>query len=63
MVVLFWSNDIGRAWEGKAARQQVDEDIPSNYHLEGGQDQLFVSFIDKQDPNFRNNILIEENQW
>ncbi len=40
-----------KSWAGKAAKQQVD-DVASNYHLPGGDEQLFISYISKQVDNF-----------
>ncbi|XLS30559.1 hypothetical protein ACJD0Z_06970 [Flavobacteriaceae bacterium M23B6Z8] len=40
-----------RGWKGIAARQAVS-DVPSNYHLPGGDEQLYIAYIGRQDPNF-----------
>ncbi|WP_340201823.1 fibronectin type III domain-containing protein [Ascidiimonas sp. W6] len=49
-----------RAWKGKAAKQAVS-DVPSNYHLPGGDAQLFIGYINRQDPNF--NPKTSQTSW
>jgi hypothetical protein len=57
-----------KTWKGKTARQPValKEDgvpIPSNYHLPGGHEQLFINYIVKQDPNFQSTVKSAKAEW
>ncbi len=51
-----------KTWKGNAARQQVSE-VGSNYHLPGGDEQLFISFIKGQDPSFVDKVIKTKAQW
>ena len=51
-----------KSWKGSTARQPVG-DAPSNYHLEGGDEQLFISYIEKQDSGFLNTIKTNKTNW
>ena len=57
-----------KSWKGKTASQPVSykadgTPLPSNYHLPGGDEQLFISFIGKQDPNFNIAVKSVEITW
>lgn len=57
-----------KTWKGKTARQPValKEDglpLPSNYHLPGGDEQLFINYIGKQDPNFQSIVKSAKAEW
>ena len=57
-----------KSWKGKTARQPVSykddgNPLPSNYHLPGGDEQLFISFIGKQNINFNTLIKTTEITW
>ena len=52
-----------RAWEGKTARQPISETFSSNYHLPGGDEQLFINYIIKQDPDFKSVIKSSKVEW
>src|SRR5690606_4280238 len=48
-----------KCWKGKTASQPVSykpdgTPLSSNYHLSGGDEQLFINYIGKQDANFDN---------
>jgi hypothetical protein len=48
-----------KCWIGKTARQEVDL-APSNYHLPGGDEQLLVPFIGRQDQDFLEKVKTNE---
>lgn len=52
-----------KTWVGKTARQPVSEIIPSNYHLPGGDEQLYIPFIKDQDPSFVNQVIKSDAKW
>lgn len=57
-----------KSWKGKTASQPVSykpdgTPLPSNYHLPGGDEQLFISFIGRQDPNFELVVKSAEATW
>ena len=52
-----------KTWAGKTARQRVSETIPSNYHLPGGDEQLFINYIGKQDSNFQSIVKSVKAEW
>jgi len=58
-----------RSWVGKAARQPVarhpetEAPIQSNFHLPGGAEQLFISFIGTQDPSFEPIRIRKRTRW
>lgn len=52
-----------KTWKGKAARQQVSDTSPGNYHLPGGDEQLFIKYIDQQDPNFKSLVKSIKAEW
>lgn len=59
---------IIRAWAGKTAKQPVrslddGNAFPSNYHLSGGEEQLFVNRIIDQDLNFNSSLVFEKTKW
>jgi hypothetical protein len=51
-----------KTWKGSAARQMVSE-ISSNYHLPGGDEQLFISFIKNQDVTFIDRVIKIKAEW
>lgn len=52
-----------KAWKGKAARQQVSTETSSNYHLPGGDLQLFINYIEKQDLYFQLTVKSTKIKW
>lgn len=52
-----------KTWKGKTARQQVSSTTSSNYHLPGGDEQLFINYIEYQDPNFQSNVKSIKSEW
>ena len=51
-----------KTWKGSTARQPVG-DVPSNYHLAGGEEQLFISYIERQDSGFLNTVKTNKTNW
>jgi hypothetical protein len=52
-----------KTWQGKAARQQVSDISPGNYHLPGGDEQLFINYIERQDPDFQTIVKFTKAEW
>jgi hypothetical protein len=52
-----------KSWKGKTARQPVSEASPSNYHLPGGEEQLYIRYISNQDPNFQSIVKSTKAEW
>ncbi len=57
-----------KSWKGKTASQPVSykpdgTPLPSNYHLSGGDEQLFISFIGRQDSGFEVAVKSVEATW
>lgn len=52
-----------KTWKGKAARQQVSDTSPSNYHLSGGDEQLFIGYMERQDPTFQSIVKSTKAEW
>ena len=52
-----------KTWKGKTARQPVSQTTPSNYHLPGGDEQLYINYIGKQDPGFNSLVKTTKAEW
>ena len=57
-----------KCWKGKTARKPVSykpdgTPLPNNYHLSGGDEQLFINFIGRQDLNFELVVKSTEVIW
>ena len=57
-----------KTWKGKTASQPValkenGLPLPSNYHLPGGDEQIFINYIGKQDPNFQLTVKSAKAEW
>jgi hypothetical protein len=53
---------IIKTWKGKTSCQAVSI-VTSNYHLPGGDEQLFINYITKQDPNFEKTVKSTKVEW
>jgi len=51
-----------KCWKGKAAKQQITNGVDSPF-LEGGTEQIWVSYIKRQDSNFDNVISSDKTGW